>query len=298
VVKDIGPWSEKDKMEIETIIKEIDSLKPVSSMTEKIMEIACNPDSNLAELVEVVKYDQSVTANLLRICNSSYFGLSKEIVSIKQAVTYLGLEKVACLIMMGSSADNFKGPQSGYDLNEGELWRYSVSSALIAQDLAEKRHLKNVSLIFTSALIKDIGKVILNRYVKDAFNEIIQAVQKNGLAFMDVEKEVIGIDHAELGARVAERWNFSSTMVNIIRNHHHPDRDSPGDLAIPIIYVADTICMMIGVGVGADGLSYRHYQGVMDRLNFSDVDLQNTIADFWEKLKGVEDLVQLSQVRK
>lgn len=294
MVKDIRRRDEENMKEIEKIIKEIDRLKPVSYIRDKIMEIISNPDSSLAELVGIVKYDQSMTANLLRICNSAYFGLAKKITSVKQAVAYLGIDKVASLAMMGNSADNFREAQAGYDLTEGELWRYSVSSALMAQDLAEKRHLNNVSLIFTSALLKDIGKVILNTYVKDSFEAINKAVQDNGLTFLDAEKEVIGIDHAELGARVAEQWNFSPAMVNIIRNHHHPDKALPGDLSIPIVYMADCICMMMGMGVGSDGLAYRHYQDIVDRLHFSDIDIQKTIAGFSGKLENIEELVSIS----
>ena len=165
---------------------------------------------------------------------------------------------------------------------------------MIAQDLAEKKHVSDVSLIFTSALLKDIGKVILNDYVKDSFEDIIKTVQNEGLTFIEAEKKIIGIDHAELGARVAEKWNFSPTMVNIIRNHHSPEKSPSNDLSVPIIYLADSICMMIGIGVGSDGLAYRYDLDVMNRLNFSDVDLQRTIANFWEKLKSVEELVNLS----
>ena len=151
MVKDIGYGCEKDIREIERIIAGIDRLQPISYIGDKIMEITCNPNSSLNQLVDVIKYDQGITANLLRICNSSYFGLRKKIASIGQAVAYLGIDKVASLAMMGNSADNFSEAQGGYDLNEGELWRYSVSSALIAQDLAEKRHLNDIPLIFTSA---------------------------------------------------------------------------------------------------------------------------------------------------
>ena len=295
MVKGIRHRGEEDMKDIERIIREIDKLKPVSHIGDKIMEITSNPNSSLSELVNVVKYDQNITANLLRICNSAYFGLRKRIESIKQAVALLGIEKVASLVVMGSSAHNFKKAHSGYDLKEGELWRYSVSSALMAQDLAERRHLKSISLIFTSALLKDIGKVILNEYVSDSFEDIIKLVQDKGLTFIEAEKEIIGIDHAELGARIGERWNFSPSMVNIIRNHHYPDKSPPNDLSIPITYLADSICMMIGIGVGSDGLAYRYYQDVVDRLHFSDTDIQKTIANFWGKLKGIEELVNLSQ---
>jgi len=281
-------------MELGKIINEIDTLKPVSYIGNKIMEIVSDPDSSMAEIVEIIKYDQGMTANLLRICNSDYFGLKKEIVSIKQAVAYLGIEKVACLVMVGNTARNFKKGHSGYDLNEGELWRYSVASALIAQDLAEKRNLKNISLLFTSALLKDIGKVILNTYIKDTFKDIIAMVQNKGLTFIEAEKEIIGIDHAELGAKVAESWHFNELMIHIIRNHHNPEKAPVNDLFIPITYLADSICMMIGVGGGADGLAYRYHQDIVDRLNFTDIDLQKTIADFWEKLRNIEELVKIS----
>lgn len=279
---------------IENIIKEIDTLKPVSYLGEKILEITSNPDSSLSDLVEVVRFDQSVTANILKICNSSYVGLKKKMLSIQQAVAYLGIEKVSCLAMLGNSSENFKQAQQGYDLNEGELWRNSVSSALIAQKLAEKKNLKEVPMIFTSALLKDIGKVILNTYVKDSLEDIIKAVQQEDMTFLEAEKAIIGIDHAELGAMITEKWNFSPDMVDIIRNHHTPERGAQDDLSLPIIYLADSVCMMIGIGVGADGLSYRYHQDVMERLNFSDVDLQNTIAEFWELLKDIEELIQLS----
>ncbi|HUU41167.1 MAG TPA: HDOD domain-containing protein [Desulfatiglandales bacterium] len=279
---------------LEKIIEKIDTLKPISSISNRIMEIACNPNSSLTELVDVIQYDQAMTTNLLRICNSAYFGLTKKISSIRQAAAYLGTEKVVSLVMMKSSADNFTKAQKGYDLNEGELWRYSVSSALIAQDLAEKKHLRNISLIFTSALLKDIGKIILNDYIGDSSEDIVKMVQNEDLTFIEAEKKIFGIDHPELGAMVAEKWNFSPDMVNIIRNHHSPDKSPPKDLSVPIVYLADSICMMIGVGVGSDGLAYRYHQDVMNRLNFSDIDLQKTIVNFWEKLKSVEELVNLS----
>ena len=294
MAEDIRYRGEEDMKEIEKIIEEVDRLRPVSHISNKILEITCNPNSSLTQLVDIIKYDQGITANLLRICNSSYFGLKKKMISIKQAVAYLGTEKVASLVMMGNSADSFKKAQRGYDLNEGELWRYSVSSALMAQDLAEKRGLKNIYLIFTSALLKDIGKVILSTYVRESFEDITKMVQDKGLTFIEAEREVIGIDHAELGATASERWNFSPDMVEIIRNHHDPDKAPANDLSIPIIYLADSICMMIGIGVGSDGLAYKYHQGVVNRLNFTDIDLQKTIAGFWEKLRGVEELVKLS----
>lgn len=281
-------------MEIERILDGIDALKPVSPMASKVMAMMYNPDSSMRKIVDVIKYDQSMTANLLKICNSSFFGPIQKISSIQQAIAYMGTEKVASLIVMGHSASNFAAAQSGYDLEEGELWRYSVSSALIAQDIAEKKHLKNTSHLFTSALLKDIGKVVLNTHVKDAFDRIIALVQNNSLSFIEAEKEVVGIDHAELGARIAERWNFSPEMIDIIRYHHDPNGAATDDVAISVVYLADAICMMIGIGLGSDGLAYRYHQNIVDRLHITETDFQKIILDFRVKLRSVEELVNLS----
>lgn len=277
-----------------TIIKRIDELEPIPQVANKIMSIVEEPDSSLSELSEVITYDQGVTANLLKLCNSAFFGLPRKIESVHQAVVYLGMDQVVDLVMMSAAARNLKKEQEGYDLKEDELWRYSVSSALIARELAEKKGSKNNHLLFTAALLKDIGKIILSRYVADSFETINTLVSEHGYSFREAEKEVVGIDHAELGGMVAKKWNFSSKMVRIIRNHHLPKGASNIDFETSIIYLADTLCMMIGIGVGSDGLAYRFYRDVIDSLEFSERDFQEVIAGFGDNLEKVEELVKIS----
>jgi putative nucleotidyltransferase with HDIG domain len=281
-------------MDLDLLLKQIDRLKPFSQIEHKVLQIVGNEDSSMKELVEVIQYDPSTTANLLRMCNSSYFALSRKITSVQQAVTYLGTDKVAWMVMTGSSSQMLGKAQAGYDLSDGELWRYSVASALIAQDIAEKCRFNNSAFVFTSALLKDLGKIILNDYVKDAAQEIMSGVRERGLTFLEAEKEVLGVDHAEIGARIGEKWGFSPLMVQVIRNHHIPKDSSSEDLSLPIVYLSDSICMMMGIGGGSDGLAYRYHQDVVDRLHFSDMDLQATIANFQEKFRSVEEWIHLS----
>jgi len=133
-----------------------------------------------------------VTANLLKVSNSAYFGMSGKIDSVHKAIVSLGMSKVVDLVLIAASSNNLKGAQEGYDLNEGELWKNSVSSALLARELAEKKNAKEINLIFTSALLKDIGKVILNQYVNDSYKKISSLVSEQGFNFEKAEKEVIG----------------------------------------------------------------------------------------------------------
>ena len=278
---------------IESIIKKIDQLKPVPQIAHKVMSIAENPESSMSDLSKIIIYDTAVTTNVLKAANSAYFGLPDQVNSVHQAIVYMGMEQVVDLILMSIGSENLKEPQEGYDLDTGDLWKYSVSSALIAEEIAKQIGAKDIHLIFTAALLKDIGKVILSQYVKDSFEEIDKSVKQRDYSFIKAEKEVIGIDHAELGGMVAEKWNFSPKMVEIIQNHHLPQKSSMSEIETAIVYMADMICMMMGIGVGSDGLAYRFHQGVVSRLNLTERDFQEIIAQFADKMEQVESMVRI-----
>lgn len=276
---------------IKSIVKKIDSLKPVPQVANKVMSIAKDPNSSMADLSKVIIYDAAVTANLLKVANSAYFGMSGKVNSVHQAIVYMGMSQVIDLVTLASSSEDLKSAQEGYDLDAGELWKYSISSALIARDLAEKKRAQDSNLIFTAALLKDIGKVILSQHVGDSYEKINTLVAEEGFSFREAEKEVIGIDHAELGGMVAETWKFSQKMVEIIRNHHHPDESLESYLETAIVYLADTLCLMMGIGGGSDGLAYRFHQDVVKYLGLTERDFQEIMAGFGEKLEEVEALI-------
>jgi len=280
--------------DLHAIVKEIGKLQPMPQVANKVLSIVEDPESSLAKLSEVILYDQALTANLLKICNSAYFGLPRKIESVRQGIVYLGMDQVVDLVLLMGGRENLKREQHGYDLREGELWRSAVSSALIARELAEKKGSKNNHLVFTAALLKDIGKVVLSQYVADAFEDINSLVTEKGFSFTEAEKEVIGIDHAQLGGMVAETWKFSPRMVEIIRNHHLSEDTPKGDFEISIVHVADSLCMMMGIGVGSDGLAYRFHREAIEHLGFSERDFQEIIAGFSDKFQKVEAIVGIS----
>ncbi len=279
--------------DIKSIIKKIDHLTPIPQVASKVMSIAEDPKSSMYDLSKVIIYDTAVTANLLKVVNSAYFGLPEKVDSVHQAIVYLGMAQVVDLVLLSASGENLQTAQEGYDLEAGELWKYSVSSAILARELAEKKGVKETHLIFTAALLKDIGKVILNQYVKDSFDKINALVTKQNFTFREAEKEVIGIDHAELGGMVAENWKFSPKMVEIIRHHHRPQEASISEFESAIVYMADTICMMMGIGVGSDGLAYRFHREVVESLELTESEFQKIIAGFVEKIKQLETMIDI-----
>ncbi|MBF0242202.1 MAG: HDOD domain-containing protein [Desulfamplus sp.] len=276
---------------IQMLIKDIKNLKPVPAIANQIVEMVDDPSVAMHDIAKIIEYDPAVTASLIRTCNSAFFGLANPVESVKDAVSILGIDQVVELTLLNASAKTLNRSWKGYGLNEGALWRHAVSSALIAKDIAVKIAPESRNTIFTAALLKDIGKTVLDKFIQISSDKIQTLIDNDGYSFVEAEKKVIGADHAEIGAMLAKMWKFSPKMVKIIRNHHIPDETIGHDTDIAIVYLSDCICMMMGVGVGLDGLSYRFNDKIIRELAISPNDIANIIADFTFNMQKVEALL-------
>jgi putative nucleotidyltransferase with HDIG domain len=279
---------------LQIVIKEIKNLKPIPAVVTSLLEIIDDPNASMNEITKIIQYDPAITADLLRTANSAYFGLKRPAETIQEAAMMLGTDHVVDLVMLKVSAQVAKGTQKGYDLHEGALWKYSVSSALIAKQVAVQLDLPNKNSIFSASLLKDIGKTVLDKFIRDAFEKISNLVINENFSFMEAEKQIIGVDHAELGAMIAKMWKFSPRMVGIIRNHHLSSETMVRDKDLAVVYLSDCICMMMGMGVGADGLAYRFHPQAMDHIGISAEDTLKIIADFACRMDEVERLLKVA----
>ena len=280
--------------DLKDIVEQIDQLEPVPPIAAQILGLTEDPDSSLAEISDLILNDPALTANLLKICNSAYFALPRKVESVKDAVTWIGLDQIVELVLISSVSGNFNKGLAGYGLGEGELWHHAVTSAYVAKSLAQRYGVsQNKHLIYTAALLKDIGKLILGRFVAFSSEKINILVHSQGYSFNDAEKNVIGMNHEELGAMVAEKWSFSEKLIYIMRHHHLTDESARQDLETTLIYLADIICMMMGICTGTDGLSYRFYSDVLKRIKVSEKDLQGIIAETSENQQKIEQLLKL-----
>lgn len=280
--------------DIKEIITEIDTLKPIPPVAAQILVLAEDINSSLSEIADLIIHDPSITANVLRLCNSAYFGLPRKVESVYDAITLLGLDHVVDLVLLDSLSCNFQDGGDGYGLGEGELWRHAVLSAHVVEILVEKAGAPvKKHLVFTAALVKDIGKLILGRFVAFSFEKINILVHSHGYSFNEAEKEVIGMNHEELGALMAKKWRFSEKLIYIIQYHHLSDKAARDDRETALVYLADIVCMMMGMSTGVDGLAYRFYSDVLNSMNLTAKDLQTVIAETGESWEKIESLLNL-----
>lgn len=275
------------------ILESLTHLPPFPAVLQRVLKLMEDPEASAQDVVEVIQYDQAVTANVLMVCNSAYFGLRRPVYSVRDALVRLGFDRLLEIILSRGSAYLFYRAYPGYDLAMGELWRHSAACALLSQIVCETLHREKTPALFTAALLHDIGKIILHEFVKAHFAEIQRRVREEGRSFVQAEKEVLGVDHAELGGKISERWRFPDAIIAGIRYHHAPG-ESPGNRdLVSLTHLCDLIALMTGFGGGADGLSYHGHLETMKHYGLREKDLERIITRLEEQLTQVEVILDL-----
>jgi putative nucleotidyltransferase with HDIG domain len=167
-----------------------------------------------------------------------------------------------------------------------------VAVALMSQILARKVLKHEDDKLYLAALLHDVGKTVMGEFVYDAFEKISDLVAREGYSFLEAEKRVIGIDHAELGGKIAERWNFPKEIIDALAYHHRPDFMEKNDnLVAWLVYLADQVCMLMGITGGFDGLAHRGISDVMDKFEFYQKDLELGMMTLKEDLEQARDVL-------
>ena len=239
------------------IIEKIGDVPALPKAAAEVTRLVQDPDVSQNKLAQAIQYDPGLTGNLLKVANSAYFAGPRKISSIKEALTRLGMNRVHQLVIATVAAKVAKQAVAGYDLPPGDLWGHSVAVAVGAEQAAAVLEKRAPDHAFTAGLLHDIGKVVMGTFIKVDVDPLLEAMEKGGLSFEEAEKQVLGIDHAEVGATLLAEWGLPGEITDVVKHHHRPD-DFDGDLmALDLVHLADVLSMTSGIGIGIDGLRYK-----------------------------------------
>ncbi len=270
------------KITLEEILEKVNTIPAFPATMIKLIKMIDDPNVSVNSIKEVIRTDEGLTVKILRIANSAFYRGRREIKTIEDAVIVLGLRTVKSMIFSVTVSPVLSKELSGYDLGKEALWRQSQISAMTAQTIAKRCGFKEIDLAYTAGLLKDVGKVILDEYIKNNLEEVMKLVEEKNIAFSEAEAEVLGVSHAEVGAKIAERWNLPSEIVEVIRIHHDPSKAQINPRLAMICHLADDLIMMMGVNIGADGLAYRFDESSMEVLGLTETDLTEIMSDISE----------------
>jgi putative nucleotidyltransferase with HDIG domain len=266
----------RDK-KLKEILAKVDSFPAMPDAGTKLLVLLEEPDNAVSEIEEILRYDPGLTANVLKLANSAYFGIPSKIGSLKQAVILLGLKRLIQLLVASCVSAVMDKSVAGYDLPAGDLWRHSVAVSIAGEAMVKDQKRSNKIDVFTPALLHDIGKLVLGSFVSEELEAILQIAGK-GVPFVVAENMVLGTDHAEVGARILERWNLPAEIINAVRWHHDPDSADACDLQMDVVYLANLLCQTSETTVAAGGNALELSSTVIDRLGIQ-MDQFETISD-------------------
>ena len=248
---------------------QVRSFPGMPATAARLMSLLQNPDASEAQIEDVLKYDPGLTANILKLTNSAYFGLPSRVSSVRQAIMLLGWKRLLQLVMTMCMSALMKKPLPGYGLARGELWRHSVAVSVAADVLVKSLSISDADEVFTAALLHDIGKLVLSEYVQEDMGNIEQLVGK-GISFEVAEFLVLGTNHAHVGARILQNWSLPKELVNAVSWHHDPDQCDHYCQLSDVVHVANILGWMIGYGQGRNGQPVEPAFEVIERLGIRD----------------------------
>ncbi|MBL1264722.1 HDOD domain-containing protein [Methylomicrobium sp. RS1] len=194
-----------------------------------------NDKHNLAKLVDKIGQDPSMTVRILRIANSPFYGMSREIGSLREAIVLLGLNRIRDMLV--SICFSKLLPAWHKDFDYRQFYHHSMAVAECSRQLAICSGL-NPDLAFTSGLLHDIGRLVIVALFPDEFTRI---QQENSLSLLETERRILGFDNLEIGGKAAHHWNFPLSIQEAIEQHKNPPRPDTGKSLGLLVYTADTL---------------------------------------------------------
>jgi putative nucleotidyltransferase with HDIG domain len=271
-----NPFDQQEDDEFVTRVRAIEGLPVFPATHSELLKLARSEDATSDDIAEKLQLDPGLLATLFKLVNSSYFGFNKRVHSVPLAVTLLGLEEVANLVITAQIFKNLGGEGDSAGLDVKGFWRHTVGTAIAARALAKKLQVE-VESAFLGGILHDVGKIVLDRYFTDYYAGVIEDVRKNDSLIIDSEQQKLGLTHAEIGGQLATEWNFSKNYLNVILHHHAPAHAKRYQRLVCLIHVADAIVRRLNYGSGGDSHEPAIDDSAMDRFGIKDNGLQRLI---------------------
>lgn len=277
---------------IDYLLEEVVTLPSLPVTVAHITELVNDPDCSLSEVGKAISADPAIALKTLRLVNSAYYGMTQKVTSVEHAVVLLGQKVIKNLVF---TATVFETLQGGVDT----FLRHSISTGVAMRILMESS--QHTTLIaspdeaFVYGLLHDVGKIIFEQFLPKEFEKVAQVAVSDKAPWYQVEREIIGVDHAEMGARLAEKWRLPADLINAIAGHHDLSqcRDPNMQSLAAVLSVADY--MVSRTGVVAYPETEPHIGDEMWAVaGYSAAEMKTIVDKFFESTNTIEELLSLA----
>jgi putative nucleotidyltransferase with HDIG domain len=247
------------------ILQKVSAFPSMPKVAIKLRALLSEKDVSIVEIERILRHDPGLAANVLRLANSAFFGLPAKVSTLKHAVMLVGVKRFSKIAIGACMNKTMDTAVEGYGLSPGELWLHSIAVSTTAEALAKNRNLAETNDFFMPALLHDLGKLILGKFVK-AEQPKIDSLVADGVPFVIAEKEILKTDHAEIGALILSKWSFPDDLIHAVRWHHYPEGLEVSNPHPEIVYLANLMCHPNGDSESGEEVLNMPYSSVLDRL--------------------------------
>ena len=250
-------------------VKTIINLPALPSIAMEVVEMVDNPKTSASQLGKIISTDQALTAKVLKIANSPFYGFPKKISTIDFAIIVLGFDALKEIIISISLVSSLQKKSDTY-FDSKAFWDHSIATGVIARKLARDLGYRVSGEVFVGGLLHDMGVSVMHRYFNNEFKRIVDISRESDLTFMEAEESVLGVTHADVGSWLAERWNLPDHLVEGVLLHATPGKAEKNPELVAIIHCADVFAARINSApVEFDkGIDFDHT--ALERLRLDD----------------------------
>jgi putative nucleotidyltransferase with HDIG domain len=277
---------------LDQFIERAKYLPPAPKLLPEMLSLLGQPDIDGERIVRLINYDPGLTANVLRLCNSAFLASAMPVVSLDEAVSRIGFNEIYRLVAASVSAAVLWAPGTGQNPIHDRLWAHSVVAAVAAQVVARDLD-GDQNLAFTTALLHDIGKLILMDVLEEKYLRVFDEVEANSCSMIEMEARVVGVQHAELGGRLLARWKFPLSAVSGVCFHHDPGAAGTQAASAAYVYAGNLIAYLLGHGCGDSGFAQQGHETALKALGLRRTELNRYTEEIQAGFEHVKTLIQL-----
>ena len=275
--------------ELDTYINQVKKLPSAPATLARLLMLLGDPDIDSSQVVNLITHEPTLTANVLQRCNAAYFSNGTPVGTVGEAVTRLGFNSIFRIVAVLVGAQAFSAEQKSYGFEYGELWRHSVAAALATQKLAESKGADS-NLAFTAGLLHDIGKNVLAETLEEHYAALIEQTQNSQQSLLEVEKSILHVQHAEVGGRLLERWNFPPELVAAVTYHHSPGEAKQYKNWAAYAFIGNMIAHFMSYSFGHQAFAFRGRAEALELAGIQSEDLPHYMIETFEAIQAVEVL--------
>jgi putative nucleotidyltransferase with HDIG domain len=277
-------------MNLDNIIAQVKRLPPNPQIMLKLLRLLQDINTNPNDIVELIRIDAPLTAQVLRLSNSAYYGVVTPSFNLEEAINRVGFRETYKLVGVVCSSQIFNTPVQTYYLENDQLWENSIATALVMECIAQRIG-SDPSHAYTIGLLHSIGKVIMNQVMADKYAEVYALLEKDKLSVMEAETQVLGFNYSQLGMALLKKWNFPPEIYEPIEYHFNPMEAPTQQLHACALHLATCVVGGVGLNYGRDAWAIKAHEEALQKLGLQFEDVERFLLQIHERLNDIKALL-------